>query len=152
VPEFQSATQTAPPPTTGEPDAPGGPRQRTLMVVRVVRTAVRPLPMHGTYTVVPLTAAPPKAAQTCAFASWPPMPPRRDALSRKPVPPLPTCTIRPSASSAGDMAPRSRSPALSAPQLRGEKKPIRLSRGVSATTESLPSYGGLVAAPLPTAT
>ncbi len=82
MPEFQSATQTAPPPITGEPQAPAGPRHRTLIVVRVVLTAVRPLPVHGTYTVVPLTAAPPKAAQTGAFASWPPMPPRCFAASR----------------------------------------------------------------------
>src|SRR5258707_15293907 len=59
VPEFQSATQTAPPPMTGEPHAAVGPCQSTLIFRCAVLTAVRPPPLQGTETVVPGTGAPP---------------------------------------------------------------------------------------------
>ena len=42
TPAFQSATQTAPPPTTGEPLAAGGPRHSTRIRLPAVLTAARP--------------------------------------------------------------------------------------------------------------
>ena len=68
------------------------------------------------------------------------------------MPRLPTVSIVPSLSRPAAVDPRSRSLALSAAQVTGAKMPVRRRPGVSAVTESLPSQGGAVAAPLPTLT
>ena len=68
------------------------------------------------------------------------------------MPLLPSTSIVPLLSSAGAVEPRSRSLALSCGQVTGAKIPVRRRPGVSAVTESLPSQGGAVAAPLPALT
>ena len=68
------------------------------------------------------------------------------------MPLLPSASINPLCSRPGAVDPRSLSPALSAAQVVGAKMPIRRRAGVSAVTESLPSKGGAVAAPLPALT
>src|SRR5207302_10884950 len=59
VPAVQSVTQTAPPPTAGEPQALAGPRHRTWILFPVVSIAAIPPCSHGSYTVLPWTAAAP---------------------------------------------------------------------------------------------
>src|ERR1017187_1766614 len=59
VPALQSVTQTAPPPTTGEPHALAGPRHSTRSLSPAVLIAAIPPCSHGSYTVLPWTAAAP---------------------------------------------------------------------------------------------
>src|SRR5215831_7222168 len=56
-------TQTAPPPTTGDPFASDGPRHSTRIFRWAAFTAMAAMPsfMHGSYTVEPSTAAEPNA-------------------------------------------------------------------------------------------
>src|SRR5215468_10746455 len=56
-------TQTAPPPTTGDPFASDGPRHSTRILRWAAFTAMAAMPSfrHGSYTVEPSTAAAPNA-------------------------------------------------------------------------------------------
>src|SRR5262249_31285446 len=139
TPEFQSGTQTALPPSTGEPCAGPGPRQSTRIALPAVSTAAIPPEVQGTYTTVPLVAIPPKAAHARALATCEPTPVRWREFSRYALPFLPSAKIIPLPSRPGEVEPRSRSEALSAAQVAGAKIPVRRRAGVSAVTESLPS-------------
>src|SRR5215831_15117030 len=95
-------TQTAPPPTTGDPPAPDGPRHSTWICLccAFTRMAARPL-WHGSYTVSPETAAAPYAGQMDRDASSCPIPPRLAVFSRYPTPRLPMTNVVFPAASTG---------------------------------------------------
>src|ERR1700749_3207119 len=137
---------------TGEPCAWDGPRHRTRVVCPAVSTAASPPCAHGSYTIVPWTAAPPYASHTSAWATWPPTPPRGAESTRYAVPLLPSASSIPSGSSAGWVEPRSRSFWLSRYQLDGAKMPVRFRSGDSAVTASFTSSLVRVTEPFPTLT
>jgi hypothetical protein len=83
---------SAPWPATGELVTPGMRQTRLKCPVELTSTRLSPS-VHGRYTVLPVTADTPKAEQRGPLETWPPMPPRCEALSTYPVPDLPACRM-----------------------------------------------------------
>src|SRR4029077_10114059 len=106
------------------------------MAVRLTESATRPS-VHGTNTVAPDHAVPPKAPeQTGTRATWPPTQPSWSACTRYAPPCFPTLTTTPSEGSrVSPNDPRSVSPALSELQSAGAKYDCTWRSGDSFTTE-----------------
>ena len=92
---------------------------------------------HGTNTVEPIQAVPPKAPEhTGLLVTSPPMPPSWSAFSRYAMPCLPAARTTPiDGSSVAPSEPRSASLALSDFQVEGAKYDCTCKSGDSLTTE-----------------
>src|SRR5438105_5433672 len=122
-PEPVATVHTPPVVTMGGPGTAAPAVHLTLMRSPVTTTAATP-EEQGMNSVAPswLTAPREGPSQTLAVESWPPIPPRWLASSRKPVPDLPTWKTREVPASTGLVEARSVSVEFNAAQFEGAKE------------------------------